>query len=519
MSNRLMVIGSGASTVIDRVYEEVKSNLTAGLSAQTLQLEGVDSIGNAGSDSLQFRDVADDVTATSVVQDPEAASAEEAVSLRSSGEGIVLVKALSEVLVPSFDLLGWNLTVAADSGLSVLYALDASGMSADLIRVDVESFLSRATKHHATIAGVVLTGARGVQVEASVPVLSSPISLEDVTALLATEPSAVTPIAFKADLLARAGANRKRIVLPEGDEPRILKATEELLAQGVADIVLIGDPDSVRAKAMQAGASIDGARIVSTSDPKLAPKYAEELAKIRASKGMTLEQAAELVAQPTYFATMMVQMGDADGMVSGATHTTADTIRPAFQIIKTAPGAGMVSSAFLMLMADRVLVMADCAVVVAPTSDQLAQIAISSANTARQFGIEPKVALLSYSTGTSGMGPSVDMVTGAVKKVREDAPSLAVEGPIQYDAAVDPTVGKQKAPDSNVAGQANVLVFPSLDAGNIAYKAVQRSSGAVAVGPILQGLNKPVNDLSRGALVEDIINTVAITAIQAEGEK
>ncbi|MFZ1382251.1 MAG: phosphate acetyltransferase [Scrofimicrobium sp.] len=519
MSNRLMVIGSGTSTVIDRVYEEVKSNLTEGLSAQTLQLENVDSTGNVGSDSLQLRDIADDVAATTVLQNPGAASTEEAISLRSSGEGIVLVKALPEVPAPSFDLLGWNLTVAADSGLSVLYALDASGMSADLIKADVESFLTRAADNHATVAGVVVAGVRGVQVEAAVPVLSSPLSSADVTALLATKSTALTPVAFKANLLARAAANRRRIVLPEGEEPRILKATEELLAQGVADIILVGDPESVRAKAAEAGASIDGARIIPTSDPELAPKYAEELAKIRASKGMTLEQAAELVAQPTYFATMMVQMGDADGMVSGATHTTADTIRPAFQIIKTAPGAGMVSSVFLMLMADRVLVMADCAVVVAPTSDQLAQIAISSANTARQFGIDPKVALLSYSTGTSGMGPSVDMVTSAVKKVREDAPALAVEGPIQYDAAVDPTVGKQKAPDSDVAGQANVLIFPSLDAGNIGYKAVQRSSGAVAVGPILQGLNKPVNDLSRGALVEDIINTVVITAIQAEGEK
>ena len=519
MSNRLMVIGSGSSTVIDRVYEDAKSALTEGLSAETLQLKNVDDTGNVGSDSLQLRDVADDVPEASVVEDPQGASAQEAISLRSSSEGIVLVKGLADVPVPSFDLLGWNLTLAADAGLSVVYALDGAGMSSDLVKSDIELFLARAAKHHATVAGVVLVGVRGTEVSVDVPLVSSPFTTEDVAVLLSAQSTAVTPIAFKADLLARAAANRKRIVLPEGEEPRVLKATEELLAQGVADIILIGDPQTVKTKAAESGASIEGATVIPTSDQNLAPRYAEELAKIRASKGMTLEQAAELVAQPTYFATMMVQMGDADGMVSGATHTTADTIRPAFQIIKTAPGAGMVSSAFLMLMADEVLVMADCAVVVAPTSEQLAQIAISSANTARQFGIDPKVALLSYSTGSSGMGPSVDMVTSAVKKVREDAPSLAIEGPIQYDAAVDMTVGKQKAPDSDVAGQANVLVFPSLDAGNIAYKAVQRSSGAVAVGPILQGLNKPVNDLSRGALVEDIINTVAITAIQAEGEK
>lgn len=503
MSNRLLVAGTSASTVIDRVFQDIKTQLTQA------DLQG----------ALKLKEVDTEVTSGEVVDDPDGALSRETASLRESFDQTVLVKALTDVPTPSFDLLGWNLDLAADSGLSVVYALDASGMSKTLIESDVRTFLVRAGEHHATVAGVVLLGARGLEVHCDVPVFTAPISGEDVTTLLQSDSPAITPIAFKIDLLARAAANRKRIVLPEGMEPRILNATHELLALGVADIILIGEPDQVRAKAAEIGATIDGAKIIPTSHQELALKYAAELARIRASKGMTVEQAAGLVSQPTYFATMMVQMGDADGMVSGATHTTADTIRPAFQIIKTAPGAGMVSSAFLMLMADRVLVMADCAVVVSPTADELAQIAISSATTARQFGIDPKVALLSYSTGTSGMGPSVDMVTSAVKQVRETAPGIAVEGPIQYDAAVDPTVGKQKAPNSSVAGQANVLVFPSLDAGNIGYKAVQRSSGAVAVGPILQGLNKPVNDLSRGALVEDIVNTVAITAIQAEGGK
>jgi phosphate acetyltransferase len=232
---------------------------------------------------------------------------------------------------------------------------------------------------------------------------------------------------------------------------------------------------------------------------------------------MTLEQARQtLLSSTTYLGTMMVQEGLADGMVSGAIHTTADTIRPAFQIIKTVPGTAIVSSVFLMALADKVLVFGDCAVNPNPTPEQLADIAISSAATAAKFGIEPRVALLSYSTGTSGAGPDVDAVSSAVSQVTQRSPELLVDGPIQYDAAVDPVVAASKLPNSPVAGQATVLVFPDLGAGNIAYKAVQRSAGALAIGPVLQGLRKPVNDLSRGALVDDIVNTVIITAIQAQ---
>ncbi|HEX6365287.1 MAG TPA: phosphate acetyltransferase, partial [Agromyces sp.] len=244
-------------------------------------------------------------------------------------------------------------------------------------------------------------------------------------------------------------------------------------------------------------------------------RFAEEYAKLRAHKGVTYQQAADIVTDVSYFGTLMVHLGMADGMVSGAVHTTAHTIRPAFEIIKTKPGVSVVSSVFLMALADRVLVYGDCAVIPEPTVEQLADIAISSAATATQFGIEPRVAMLSYSTGESGTGADVDKVRRATQLVRERAPELAVDGPIQYDAAADAAVARAKLPDSAVAGRATVFIFPDLNTGNNTYKAVQRSSGAVAIGPVLQGLNKPINDLSRGALVQDIVNTVAITAIQA----
>ena len=343
----------------------------------------------------------------------------------------------------------------------------------------------------------------------------------DVEALLATlevEPSeVVTPIMFQAELVDRARTQRRTIVLPEPDDDRILHATDAILRRGIADVVLLGDESAVRARAAELGLDVAAARVVATNDPELLEKYAAEFARLRSKKGVTLEQAREKVQDVSYFGTMMVHMGDADGMVSGAAHTTAHTIVPSFQIIKTKPGTSIVSSVFLMLLEDRVLVYGDCAVNPEPTAEELADIAISSAQTARQFGVEPRVAMLSFSTGDSGKGADVDKVRQATELVRAKAPELAVEGPIQYDAAIDPTVAAKKAPGSAVAGRANVFIFPDLSSGNIGYKAVQRSSGAVAIGPVLQGLNKPVNDLSRGALVEDILNTVAITAVQAQG--
>lgn len=342
--------------------------------------------------------------------------------------------------------------------------------------------------------------------------------LESLLQALEVEPSeVVTPIMFQAELVERSRANRKTIVLPEPDDDRVLRAADAILRRGIANLILLGDEPTVRARAAELGLDIAAARVVRTDDPELLEKYAAEFARLRAKKGVTLEQAREKVQDVSYFGTMMVHMGDADGMVSGAAHTTAHTIVPSFQIIKTKPGTAIVSSVFLMLLEDRVLVYGDCAVNPEPTAAELADIAISSAETARQFGVEPRVAMLSFSTGTSGKGADVDKVREATELVRAKAPELAVEGPIQYDAAIDPTVAAKKAPGSAVAGKANVFIFPDLSSGNIGYKAVQRSSGAIAIGPVLQGLNKPVNDLSRGALVEDIINTVAITAVQAQG--
>ena len=355
------------------------------------------------------------------------------------------------------------------------------------------------------------------KVDVAVTAFEQEADVESLLAALEVEPSdVVTPIMFQAELVERARADRRTIVLPEPDDDRILRAADAILRRGISDVVLLGDAASVRARATELGLDIAAARVASTSDPDLLEKYAAEFARLRAKKGVTLEQAREKIQDVSYFGTMMVHMGDADGMVSGAAHTTAHTIVPSFQIIKTKPGTSIVSSVFLMLLQDRVLVYGDCAVNPEPNAAELADIAISSAATARQFGVEPRVAMLSFSTGTSGKGADVDKVREATELVRAKEPELAVEGPIQYDAAIDPTVAAKKAPESAVAGRANVFIFPDLSSGNIGYKAVQRSSGAVAVGPVLQGLNKPVNDLSRGALVEDIINTVAITAVQAQ---
>lgn len=328
----------------------------------------------------------------------------------------------------------------------------------------------------------------------------------------------VTPLMFEFQLIERARAQRKRIVLPEGGDDRVLRAAATVLKRGIADLTILGEPFEVRARAIELGIDIQGAEVLSPFDAVHVHKFAEEYARLRAHKGVTLAQASDTVTDVSYFGTLMVHLGLADGMVSGAAHTTAHTIRPAFEIIKTKPGVSVVSSVFLMALADRVLVYGDCAVIPDPTSEQLADIAISSAATAAQFGIDPRVAMLSYSTGESGSGAEVEKVRDATALVRSRAPELLVEGPIQYDAAADAAVAAAKMPGSAVAGRATVFVFPDLNTGNNTYKAVQRSAGAVAIGPVLQGLNKPINDLSRGALVDDIVNTIAITAIQAQGE-
>lgn len=329
-------------------------------------------------------------------------------------------------------------------------------------------------------------------------------------------PARVTPIMFEYELVERAKSARKHIVLAEGDDDRILRAAEILLRRGVVDLTILGAPGEVRARAAAIGVDVSGAEIVDPVDSPSREEFAAAYFELRKHKGATEESALDSMTDPNYFGTMLVHTGAADGMVSGASHTTGETIRPAFEIVKAREGVSVVSSVFFMCLADRVLVYGDCAVNPKPTPDQLADIAISSAETAAAFGIEPRVAMLSYSTGTSAKGEDVDAVRNATEILRGRRDDLKVEGPIQYDAAVDATVASLKLPGSEVAGQANVFIFPDLDTGNVAYKAVQRSARAVAIGPVLQGLRRPVNDLSRGCLVPDIVNTVAITAIQAQ---
>lgn len=428
--------------------------------------------------------------------------------------------------------------VAANLGAPVLLVLDAAhpAHAATTAKAAIEEI----SAEHASVTAVLANrcpagdAAALTQALAALPVAGTTLpqlddpadaaaiaqaaDVETLLEAIESEPTGVvTPLMFQADLIDRARASRRTIVLPEPDDDRVLRAADIVLRRGIADLILLGEEEAVRSRAAELSLDIAAARVVSPHDAELVEKYAAEFARLRAKKGVTIEQAREKVQDVSYFGTMMVHMGDAHGMVSGAAHTTAHTIVPSFQIIKTKPGTAIVSSVFLMALADRVLVYGDCAVNPEPTAEELADIAISSAATASQFGVEPRVAMLSFSTGTSGKGAAVDKVREATELVRAKAPELAVEGPIQYDAAVDAAVAAKKAPGSAVAGKANVFIFPDLSAGNIGYKAVQRSSGAVAMGPVLQGLNKPVNDLSRGALVEDIVNTVAITAVQAQG--
>jgi phosphate acetyltransferase len=326
----------------------------------------------------------------------------------------------------------------------------------------------------------------------------------------------VTPVMFEYSLLEKAKAMRRHIVLPEGSSDRILQAADILLRRGIVDLTILGQPEAIQAKAAQLGLSLDQARFINPIASELFENYWQTYYELRKAKGMTQDVAHDTMAEATYFGTMMVYKGHADGMVSGSITTTQQTIRPALQFIKTKPGISLVSSVFFMCLPDRVLVFGDCAVNPNPNARQLAEIAVVSAETALQFGVEPRVAMLSYSTGDSSSGQEVDKVREATHIAKSLAPDLPIEGPIQYDAAYDPDVAMTKIPDSQVAGRATVFIFPDLNTGNNTYKAVQRAAGAIAIGPILQGLNKPVNDLSRGCTIADIVNTVAITAIQAQ---
>ena len=499
MTSRYIVVGSGSHEAAALVLDQLATAF--GASSSVARVPAF-----AGTD-------ADSAALGAASALPDAVGA-----VRERTADVVLIESSSACANRSFDAPGWDFSLAASVGAGVVLAPDTEGVGAELLAQEAATAVSRAADHQAAVVALALPAALVGRVDSPVPVLPLPVDGGGLDALArAAAPSAVTPLAFQADLVERARADRKRIVLPEPDDDRVLRAAAQVLAAGIADITFVGDADYVAKRAGELGLDLGAAQVVSTGDPAYLERYAEEFARLRAKKGVTLEQAREKVQDVSYFGTMMVHMGDADGMVSGAAHTTAHTIVPSFQIIKTAPGVSVVSSVFLMLMKDRVWAFGDCAVNPNPTPEQLADIAITSARTAAQFGVDPRVAMLSYSTGSSGSGPDVDAVVEATRLAREKAPELAIEGPIQFDAAVDSAVAEKKLPGSEVAGRATVFVFPSLEAGNIGYKAVQRSSGAVAVGPVLQGLNKPVNDLSRGALVEDIVNTVALTAVQAQG--
>ncbi|MFV8342623.1 phosphate acetyltransferase [Flavobacterium sp. XS2P39] len=358
------------------------------------------------------------------------------------------------------------------------------------------------------------------KIETSINTFEKYVDLDNLAQKLITfEAEGMTPKMFQYNLVKRARKYRKHIVLPEGNDERIIIAASRLLAMDVVDISIIGNKKQIENKVSELGLAFDFSKvhIINPIESLYYDDYVNTYYELRKGKNVTIGMAKDLMEDVSYFGTMMVYKGHADGMVSGAAHTTQHTILPALQFIKTKPNSSVVSSIFFMCLEDRVSVFGDCAINPNPTAEQLAEIAISSAESSLAFGIEPKIAMLSYSSGSSGKGDEVDKVRTATEIVRKKRPDLKIEGPIQYDAAVDMEVGKSKMPNSEVAGQASVLIFPDLNTGNNTYKAVQRETGALAIGPMLQGLNKPVNDLSRGCTVDDIINTVVITAIQAQG--
>ncbi|MDR7370543.1 phosphate acetyltransferase [Flavobacterium aquidurense] len=358
------------------------------------------------------------------------------------------------------------------------------------------------------------------KIETSINTFEKYVAIDALSERVITfEAEGMTPKMFQYNMVKRARQHRKHIVLPEGTDERIIIAASRLLAMDVVDISMIGDKKQIESKVSELGITFDFSKIkiINPSESEFYEDYVNTYYELRKAKNVTLPMARDLMEDVSYFGTMMVYKGHADGMVSGAAHTTQHTILPALQFIKTKPNSSVVSSVFFMCLEDRVSVFGDCAINPNPTAEQLAEIAISSADSSSAFGIEPKIAMLSYSSGTSGKGDEVEKVRTATEIVKQKRPDLKIEGPIQYDAAVDRAVGKSKMPDSEVAGQASVLIFPDLNTGNNTYKAVQRETGALAIGPMLQGLNKPVNDLSRGCTVDDIINTVVITAIQAQG--
>ena len=443
-------------------------------------------------------------------------------------------------------LFAFNADVTADLKAPVLLAVCTINRTPEQVRFTVEASTATIEAAGTKVVGVFITGCKDDQPEAlhaefadyPVPVWTLPavdfseegavakaseafsfnVDTADLLAAIdAPFEVPTTPYAFQYSLLGKAKADRKTIVLPEGEEDRIIKAADYLLERDVVDLIIVGDENAILARGEELGLkSLSKAKFQAMDDEEVLTPMVAKLCELRAKKGMTEDQARKQLTDASYFGTMLVVLGLADGLVSGSVNSTANTVRPALQVIKTKPGTSLVSGAFLMCFKDHVAVFSDCAINLNPNAEQLAEIAIQSAETAKAFGLEPKVGMLSYSTLGSGKGPDVDLVEAATAIVKDKAPELAVVGSIQFDAAWSPTVAATKAKGDPVAGHVNVFVFPDLCAGNIGYKAVQRSSGAVAVGPVLQGLNRPVNDLSRGATVQDIINTVALTAIEAQ---
>ncbi|MFC5922232.1 phosphate acetyltransferase [Micromonospora vulcania] len=471
----------------------------------------------AGDDAALGRDVLDFVVGAAHVPTLLSHLTEGALVITPGDRADLLVAASAAHVAGQVSVAGLVLTLGEQPDPRVMRLVE--GMNTGLAMLSVSSDSYDTVAASSRIEGrPSATNPR--KVEAALGAFERCVDTDDLARRLRVSRSArVTPLMFENELIDRARSQRRHLVLPEGAEDRILRAAEILLRRGVADLTLLGRPDDIARRNRELGVDLGDATVVDPVTSGWRDEFAVEYARLRAHRGVTAELAHDIVAQPNYFGTLMVAAGHADGMVSGSTHTTAATIRPAFEIIRTVPGVSVASSVFFMLLADRVLVYGDCAVNRDPDAAQLADIAISSADTAARFGIEPRVAMLSYSTGSSGAGADVEKVATATALVRERRPDLLVEGPIQYDAAIDPAVAATKLPGSPVAGRATVFIFPDLNTGNNTYKAVQRSAGAVAVGPVMQGLRRPVNDLSRGATVPDIVNTVAITAIQAASEE
>lgn len=442
-----------------------------------------------------------------------------------------------------------DLEIAADVQAPVFLAICCIPRTPRQVRLTIDSCVKNTLKKGCSVAGVFVTGldiedsekAQGLRdvladleyphwiipahscktsedIPGALEAFASAASTDEVLeALDKSFATPTTPFAFQARLLTTAANNKKTVVLPEGEEDRIIQAADYLLERDIVDLIIVGNHDEILQRAQALGLNnLHNAQFQAMDDEKVLEPMIAKLVELRGHKGMTEEKARATLSDPSYFGTMLVVLGQADGLVSGSVNSTANTVRPALQVIKTKPGQSLVSGAFLMCFDDHVAVFADCAINLNPNADQLAQIALQSAQTARAFGIEPRVGMLSYSTLGSGSGPDVDLVSEATDKLSQLDPDLAVVGPIQFDAAWSPQVARIKAKGSDVAGHVNVFVFPNLSAGNIGYKAVQRSSGALAIGPVLQGLNKPVNDLSRGATVDDIINTIALTAVYAQ---